>query len=70
MENRELKPCPFCGSKNLSVEPYKSRKGYECTIQCNGKCILYMQTITYDTEEEAVEKVINDWNRRANDEHR
>ena len=45
----ELLPCPFCGGEAV-LEPYKARKGYEATIQCNGGCILYMNTITYDTE--------------------
>ena len=62
-----LKPCPFCGGKAV-LEPYKSRKGYEANIQCNGHCILYMSTITYDTEEEAVEAVTTAWNRRATNE--
>lgn len=60
----ELKPCPFCGGEAV-LEPYKARKGYEANIQCNGKCLLTMHTITYDTEEEAIENVIEAWNRRA-----
>ena len=64
MENNELKPCPFCGGEAV-IEHFKSRKGYEATIQCNGKCVLYMVTITHDTEEEAIEAVTKDWNRRA-----
>lgn len=60
----ELKPCPFCGGKAV-LEPYKARKGYEATIQCNGGCLLYMTTITYDTEEEAVETVVKRWNTRT-----
>ena len=60
----ELKPCPFCGGEAV-LERYKARKGYEATIQCNGGCLLYMTTITYDTEEEAIETVINRWNTRT-----
>ena len=60
----ELKPCPFCGGKAV-LEPYKARKGYEATIQCNGGCIVYMTTITYDTAEEAIETVIKRWNTRT-----
>lgn len=60
----ELLPCPFCGGKAV-LEPYKARKGYEATIQCNGVCILYMRTITYDTEEEAIETVVKRWNTRT-----
>ena len=60
----ELLPCPFCGGEAV-LEPYKARKGYEATIQCNGGCLLYMTTITYDTEEEAVETVVKRWNTRT-----
>ena len=67
MKENKLKPCPFCGGEAV-LEPYKSRKGYEANIQCNGGCILNMATITYDTEEEAIEAVTNAWNRRATDE--
>ena len=56
MENRELKLCPFCNGEAV-LEHFKSRKGYEATIQCNGECVLYMSTITHDTEEEAIESI-------------
>ena len=69
MKETELKPCPFCGGEAV-LESYKARKGYEANIQCNGGCILYMSTITYDSEEEAVEAVVNAWNRRADNEQR
>lgn len=61
----ELKPCPFCGYSAV-IEPYKVRKGYEATVHCNA-CLAYMMTITYDTEEEAIEAVTEAWDRRAND---
>ena len=64
MKETELKPCPFCGG-NAVLEYFKSRKGYEATIQCNGECVLYMSTITHDTEQEAIEAVTRAWNRRA-----
>ena len=60
----KLKPCPFCGGAAV-LESCKTRKGYEATIQCNGGCILYMTTITCDTEEEAIETVIKRWNTRT-----
>lgn len=60
----ELLPCPFCGGKAV-LEPQKARKGCEAIIQCNGGCILYMNTITYDTEEEAIETVVKRWNTRT-----
>ena len=69
MANTELKPCPFCGGEAV-LEPYKARKGYEANIQCNGGCLALMRTITYDTEEEAIENVVKAWNRRADNEQR
>lgn len=60
----QLKKCPFCGGEAV-LEPYKTRKGYEASIQCNGGCLLYMTTITYDTQEEAIETVVNHWNTRV-----
>ena len=69
MKETELKPCPFCGGEAV-LESYKSRKGYEANIQCNGGCLSLMRTITYDTEGEAIEAVVNAWNRRVDNEQR
>ena len=57
-----LKECPCC-SYQAVIEPYKARKGYECTIHCNG-CLLSLTTITYDTEEEAIDAAVKQWNTR------
>jgi len=62
----KLKPCPFCGGEAL-LEPYRARKGYEASIQCN-QCLCSMSTITYDEEETAIEDVVKAWNRRVNEE--
>lgn len=61
----KLKRCPFCGGEAL-LEPYRARKGYEASIQCN-QCLCSMSTITYDEEETAIEDVVKAWNRRVND---
>ena len=63
----ELKPCPFCGGEAF-LEPYRVRKGYEASIQCN-QCLCSMSTITYDEEETAIEDIVKAWNRRVNDEN-
>ena len=63
----KLRECPFCGGEAV-LEHFKSRKGYEATIQCNGQCVLYMSTITHDTEKEAIEAVTTAWNTRSHDE--
>lgn len=62
----KLKPCPFCGGEAL-LELFTVRKGYEANVVCS-ECLVYMPTITYDTEEEAEEAVMRDWNRRAGGE--
>lgn len=61
----ELKPCPFCGWEAM-LEQARVRKGYESSVVCCG-CLVYMPTITYDTQEEADEAAIEAWNRRAGD---
>lgn len=62
----ELKPCPFCGSEAM-LESFKVRKGYEANVVCC-ECLVNMPTITYDTEEEAIQAVVRDWDRRAGGE--
>ena len=62
----ELKPCPFCGNRDAFLESFKVRKGYEAAVQCNG-CLAQMVTITYDTEEEAIESAEKAWNRRTHE---
>ena len=59
----KLRECPFCGGKAL-LEEFVVRKGHEACIVCSD-CMVCMPTITYDTEEEAREAVVKDWNRRA-----
>ncbi len=59
----KLKSCPFCGYEAV-LEGVKVRKGYETIARCNG-CLAIIRTITYDTEEEAKQKAIEAWNRRA-----
>ena len=59
----ELKPCPFCGGEAL-IESFVVRKGFEaCVVCCD--CLVSMPTITFDTEEEAIDRATRDWNRRT-----
>lgn len=58
----QLKKCPFCGGEAY-LESSKVRKGYEAVVQCTC-CIIAMETITYDEENEAVQKAITAWNTR------
>lgn len=57
-----LKECPCCTYQAV-IEPYKARKGFECTIHCNN-CMMSLTTITYDTEEEAIDAAVRMWNTR------
>ena len=55
----ELKPCPFCGDKEIVVSPTGFHGAYIAyCIQCHSN------TGDYDTKEEAIAA----WNRRVCDE--
>ena len=54
MMNNELKPCPLCGGEAF-IEPNEVRKGFEALVGCCN-CLLRLDSITYDTKEEAVEQ--------------
>lgn len=74
MENRELKPCPFCDGKakvkvcdgagcfytDIGTEMYLGRKMTHCLIRCE-KCGV--KTKAYLTRR----GVFNAWNRRSDD---
>lgn len=55
------KPCPLCGHAAV-IETYKARKGFEATIHCDN-CLLNLPSITFDTEKEAAEHVLAQWNK-------
>jgi len=59
-----LKDCPFCGYDTV-LETMQVRKGWEADAHCNG-CLASIHTITYDTEQEAIDAATSDWNRRSN----
>ena len=56
----ELKPCPFCGGEaKISAENFGAKYFVRCINIKN--CLVRPFTISYSTEEEAV----NAWNRRV-----
>ncbi|MGE4484580.1 MAG: Lar family restriction alleviation protein [Oscillospiraceae bacterium] len=61
--SKEIKCCPCCGYEAV-IETMKVRKGWEAVIHCNS-CLLSLLTITYDTEQEAEDSAIHDWNLRV-----
>ena len=51
----ELKPCPFCSSKNIVINDYHSMTVF---IQCNDCGVTFPH---FESEQEAIEA----WNRRV-----
>lgn len=58
-----MKLCPFCGYA-AALETMEVRKGWEADIQCLS-CPASIHTITYDTEQQAIEAAVTAWNRRV-----
>ena len=56
----ELKPCPFCGGKELSEAQHKQ---YGMSLRYTIKCLKCMGEMTRTTKQKAE----NAWNRRAED---
>ena len=73
----ELKPCPFCGGIKLKFSDKSSyygilgEYGSACISMTCEKCKLYMyeHTNSIRNYDKKLEKLINKWNRRANDEN-
>lgn len=59
----EPQKCPFCGY-NAVLETMTVRNGWEANIHCNA-CLAEIHTITYDTEQDAIDAAISAWNTRA-----
>ena len=62
MSNMKIMNCPCCSS-SAHLETMKVRKGWEANICCND-CGLNIHTITFDTEEEAINNAVEKWNKR------
>lgn len=62
MSEPKLKPCPFCGSKNLIF----SKLGY-CEVRCLD-CHAIGPVAYGATQRQREEEAANRWNRRENDE--
>lgn len=73
MKETELKPCPFCGCKDIRKITTLSY----CEIYCEG-CMVKMQRGLYMGKYESLEEAENDfgykatkaWNRRTDNEQR
>ena len=64
MENRELKPCPFCGGKGKIIVV---QKGITSVITCTTSYCGFMRRSfnNGETDEDVALRLTNAWNRRA-----
>lgn len=65
INKNELKPCPYCGNKELFVDGFKLSKGYKIIITCR-KCISSLQVKVNDVEQETINEIIKTWNGNGN----
>ena len=78
MEHNELKPCPFCGGEAVIKDTkfWMSDAVYVHCAECGASVQKKLANHTFYkdgkemfmTKEQAVQRVVNAWNRRANDE--
>ena len=61
MEQKSLKPCPFCGSKNLIFSKWRC-----CEVRCLD-CHTIGPVAYGATQRQREEEASNKWNRRAVD---
>lgn len=59
----ELKPCPFCGGLNQTIEGYLEYHFSEAFVQCDS-CGARSETEEDDLLKKAKEKAIKIWNTR------
>ncbi len=62
----ELKPCPFCGDSSVELESGRhvaSGLGYSADVNC--ECGASGAREYANTEEDAKERAVAAWNRRA-----
>lgn len=63
--NEELKPCPFCGGK--AVKYVNNGVCVKC-VDCGISTIILCDMQRIKSDKGAIERVIEMWNRRANNE--
>lgn len=60
----ELNPCPFCGG-DASITLYDPYDGYQGNC---GYYVVYCSKCSVQMQNSNKEKLIKEWNRRANDD--
>ena len=84
MKETELKPCPFCGGNDLTIKDNTNMvygfDGYEIRCRCGCRFASgsvhdhywqgkkYCTPITENSKKIAYDKMIEDWNRRSDNE--
>lgn len=63
--NEELKPCPFCGGK--AIKQVNSGVCVKC-VDCGISTITLIDMPSHKSNKGAIERVIEMWNRRVNNE--
>lgn len=65
MNTKEIKPCPFCGSDAgvLNMPEYNKLPVFQSVVYCR-RCNAKVTGWVRDTEAEAVESAIENWNTR------
>lgn len=79
MNDKELKPCPFCGSTSLKVESkhngkWSGKGTHSATVRCK-KCYARGSTASckvnansrWEADEATKQKAIELWNRRVSE---
>lgn len=65
---RELKPCPFCGSDDLelmsSYYTVDIKNKWDASISCKKCTAKFKSGDRVYTEKKAIESVVNAWNKR------
>ena len=70
MVGEKLKPCPFCGSKDIYVTTQEGRIDSTATIFCNSckTAVILEENEEEGFSEKTTAKAIEAWNRRVTDE--
>ena len=64
-KDKDIKPCPFCGSKAYLKEDEDHHGKFHYLGCSNPKCICHTLFYTIDTEEQPVKRTIELWNKRV-----
>lgn len=64
MKEKELKPCPFCGDKNVKLRKFKTDKYRILCSNCGATGSSFTQYSWESSSIQARNRAITGWNRR------